>query len=67
MEITDKILQETVKESLRNLPIKIKCLEFDIERKFYVRGEVHKLQKENCNMKFKTKSDKNTLLVWRIL
>lgn len=66
MRITNKTLQPTVKDALRSLEVKTQCLQFNEEKRFYVRSQISKISKEDVTIKYKTKTEDGMLNVWRI-
>lgn len=65
MEILDKNIQLTMRESLLSLVPEKQCLQLPEKKKQSIRNTIQLLKKEYPDLKFRTKVSEGFIKVWR--
>ncbi|GEM_PF-2387128 len=65
MEILDKNIQLTMRESLLSLVPEKQCLQLPEKKKQSIRNTIQLLKKDYPDIKFRTKVDEGFIKVWR--
>lgn len=66
MKLLNKSIEPTVKEALLSLEANHQCLQFQAEKRHYIRLVIARIKKENTTYNYKTKTKKDKFYVWRI-